>query len=726
MIGNVTPVTRRKLVEYRCKAMQGDLEVIAPELEAHAQATLAAGRAADGLALSMLFTELLHLDDQDAKSAVYFDGTIVAHLAGQSPELNIIADYNRAQLDMALWRPMPYYPSLMERAREIGLDLFDTKQLFYADEDALLSKHYDALPRFWREFLRTYRQGCWHVSYWAAGRLAREYLQIGDPQSAAWFSVYALDEKAAREAGKALLDHRDGAAIRSCVRRLLTNANLRAHFSIACEVIIAVSDVIPDDTIEATAIWLFPHCGSPTSARLGAGSLSMAWKALGKIGSRLSPDTARQAVRTAVCHPLWNAIISDPDQGVRERQDIVKALQMVVSALPAEDMESLAEHAIPLATARVSNQDYYEVVDLLCKIADKGSRELRLKMGDKLYIQGKHGTFLLGQVAQLFGKTFLPPDRLENAADQVIGMIRLQVQRLKSGEEPKEYPGKPITYTAPFNDGRIVVSMPSGIELEAMARQRHDLSPEKVNGLVEAILDALTDRENFLGNRAALVKALATFADSLADQLSDRVCSILEPMARGEIEEPTTLAPSSEGNNPLSRFRINMDGPSDLRGAALVTLAQLERTRQNCTKGRLQALLEDSLADFDPDVRRKAFIAAQILPELSEPSVMAVLQGLRDQDPNSAAAAFYVLVHSEQTKLTRSQWSLFLYATKMATQNTSINLRAAAASAVARLAPSAPTVSIKRRVVELQRMFSADVSFTVRKNCTHHEAAELS
>ncbi|HYV39717.1 MAG TPA: hypothetical protein VE988_28775 [Gemmataceae bacterium] len=718
MIDTLDPRLRKQLVAFRCAAMQGQLAAITDPLQQIATREFQAGRHDAAMAFAMLFAELLHLNGQDVECADFFETTIVPNIAHVSKEAAIIADYNRAHVDMALLRPMPYFSSLQEKCREIGLELTDVRSLFYASEDALRGKHYDALPAFWREFVRTHRLGCWHVSIQAAVRLAREYLQIEAPHDAAWYALYGQDEKVAREAAQTLLKRRDALAVRQTLKNLLLNGNLCRHFSIACEILATVADGIPDDLVDEIATWLLPRCSVTEDPRPGTGPVSIAWKALEKIGARLCGKVAKQAIQIAVTHPRWNEPVNQPTQIIVEREDIVDAVTCLVEALPVDDLASLASHAIPLATDRMLNHDYHHVVDLLCTIAQRGDTQLRTRMGDQLFIEGKPRAYLLGQVANLFGKDFLPPERLAGAADQVVDLIGLQVQRLDAGQNEKEYPGHTPKFTAQLNGGTIVVNLPTGIELEAIARNRAKLGPEKIGNIVHAILHSIQDRENFLVNKCGLIEGLASFADCLTDTLISDVFSVLKPLADGAILEPTIIPPAAAADNRLSRFTGHMGSPSDVRGKALVTLAQIERAHPTAFGSRFKGLLQEALTDLDADVRRRAFIAAQLVPKLSENAVMAVLQGLRDQDPNSGAAAFYVLTHQGKLRLRRPQWSLFLNAVKMAMHNSSKTLRAAAAAALLRLSPMAPTESIKSRVRELEAVVLADFSFAVRSALT--------
>jgi hypothetical protein len=552
------------------------------------------------------------------------------------------------------------------------------------------------------------------ASRWATTRLARECLQVGFPHEAAWYAVLSLDEDLAGQAAQALLDRRDGGAVRQTLDRLMANANLHRHFSIACEVIAGIADGIPDDLVEQVAAWLLRRCALPASPRLAKGALPMAWTAVTALGARLSTAQAQEAVRTAVNHPKWHAPVGGPQSVVLVREAMVKALTPLVHALPVADLGPLAEHVLPLATDRRADHEYAEVVNLLCQIARRADEPVKRQLGDRLFVPGRV-PYLLGQVASLFGKDFLPPERLERAVEQVRSMIMLQVQQLPPGVEPQPCPGALGSFHSPFGEGSIVVSFASTVELEAIARHREGLKEQSLDVLIQAALTMIRERENFLVNRTGLISRLATFSDRLRGELLEAVIDTLAPLAGGEIEEPTITPPAAEAEDPLNPYKTSHGRPSEVRGAALITLAKIEARTNGVPQSLLEPLLDEALSDLDPEVRRAAFAAARALPRLSEEAMMAVLQGLRDADPNSAAMAFDVLATKPDLRLTRSQWRLFLYAGKMASQSSAPQVRAAAAHALARLLNSAPSEGLRDKAAELQTTFASDFSATVRR-----------
>jgi hypothetical protein len=706
------PEVRQLLIRSRCLAMRRELPRALADLDALTATETRKGRGLERLFAAMLHAELLHLNDQDEECVKLFDAAIMPGLAGLPKEVVIIAGYNRQEALMALFRPTEDFYSLVAQARAMGFELTDADTLLSAEIYAAKGDHFKALPGFWQEVVRTFRQGCWKASRWATTRLARECLQVGFPHEAVWYAVLALEEDLAGQAAEALLDRRDAGAIRQALDRLMANANLHRHFSIACEVIARLADGIPDDLVEPIAAWLLQRCALPASPRLAQGALPMAWTALAALGARLSTAQAQETVGTAVNHPMWLAPVSGPQSVVLEREVIVEALTPLVHTLPVADLGPLAEHVLPLATDRGGNHDYAKVINLLCAIVVRADEQVKKQVGDRLFIPGQV-PFLLGQVAQLFGKDFLPPDRLESAVEQVRSMILLQVQRLLPGVEPQPCPWAHGAFHSA--DGSIVVSIASTVELEAIARHRQALKAESLDALIRTVLTMIGERENFLSNRVRLISALATFSGRLRGELFEEVIAALAPLARGEIEEPTITPPAAAAEDPLNPFKLRHGRPADVRGAALITLAKIEAQTNGVPQALLEPLLDQALSDLDPEVRRAAFAAARALPRLSEEAMMAVLQGLRDADPNSAAMAFDVLATKSEIQLTRPQWRLFLYAGKMASQSSAPLLRAAAAKALARLLPSAPSEGLQDKAEELQTTFRSDVSATVRR-----------
>jgi hypothetical protein len=168
-------------------------------------------------------------------------------------------------------------------------------------------------------------------------------------------------------------------------------------------------------------------------------------------------------------------------------------------------------------------------------------------------------------------------------------------------------------------------------------------------------------------------------------------------------------------NNPLNPNKMRMGIPAELRGVALWALARIGKHYAANVGPEIQDILEDALADLDPEVRRFAFAAARDMFKLSEAATMAVFLGTRDADPNAATSAFAALATKTDLRLTRSQWQQFIYAAKLASQSPATSLRRTAAGALCRLSPMAPSIGLRAKAGDVLASFASDVCASVRE-----------
>ncbi len=722
LLEQIDPRSRIDLVAARRKAMGGQLDAALAQLDDRIRAGNDS-RLLDLVALTMLKAELLLLDGRADRSKEVFDHMLVPRLGQLSPELSIVIEHNRNDVELALLTPesgRSFY-DLVDRQRLVGLELADASEIADAQDAAADGKHYEALPSFWREVTRTYRQACWRPHRWAAKWIARECLQIGLPHEAAYHIVVAQDGKLAKEVGDQLLARRDARAIRRTVVKLMATANLQRHFSTACEILTQVGDGIGDDQVDLLASWLMPRCSLVPVNSEATTTLKAAWEALEPIARRLSLNLAREAIATAVSHPYWTTVPSSPNSVFLAREQMVETVSHLAFALPASDLDALARQTVPLAKERMQNHDYPHVINLLCHIADRAGSTVKEWIGEQLFPPGEPVTFFVGQVAANFGKPFLPSDRMASAANQVAHNLSLQVQRLSPNEEPKPVPGGLMTYTSSLGDGKIVVTVAQGVELHAMARHCSSIPADALRHLVESAVTVISDKENFLSNRASAINGVMEFGGHLPQDLAERLLDILMPLAQGEIEEPTTVPTATITNNPLNPYKFKSGTPAQVTGIALKALARIGAPYSDTYGPKIQPILEDALGDLNSEVRRFAFAAAREMPRLSEAAIMAVLLGTRDPDPNAAASAFAALATKADLHLTRSQWQLFIYAAKMASQSPATPLRRMAASALSRLTPLAPNAVVRTKASDLLKSMVTDVCASVREAAAERE-----
>ena len=506
----------------------------------------------------------------------------------------------------------------------------------------------------------------------------------------------------------------DPALIEQVVGKVLTIANLRKHFCTACELLARVGDAIADEQLIAVAEWLLPRCSIQQDDRGTGGPLHRSWAALLPIARRLPVELARRAVLTAVSHPVWTGAGQASGASWVAREQIVETVNHLVAAVPVGDLELLAHQVLPLAQDRMLNSDYNDVINLLCHIAERGGDNVRRLIGDRLFEPGRPRYHILGQVAHVFRREYLPADRLNQLPAQVARNVRLQVQRRPHGQPFEEVPGVVFKITRETEAETIETSVVSMMDWHAAARHCQQIPPEAIREMALAAIEMLVDPDNDLGNRSSLIEGLMGLSDVLDKPSIAQVFDVLERIARGEIE-----VESERKSGPLEVIKVKSTTREDLRGIALVGAARVGRRYPDLYRERVEDLLEEAFSVPQVEVRRGAFAAFGDFPVRSEGPLLAVLLGTRDPDPGGAITAFAALAEKRDLVLNRNHWRLLLYSARLASRSTSSSLRRHAAAALFRLIDRAPRGAIHIQAEEILGRFQSDVCASVR------EAAQL-
>ena len=276
--------------------------------------------------------------------------------------------------------------NLVDKQRLIGFEFHDWLEVVSGDEAIADGRYSRSLASSWRELVRTYRQSCWGPHRWATERFARQCLGLRLLSDAAYHSVVALDNTLAGRIADELLASRDVELIRRTIVKLMSVSNLRRHFAVACEFIARVGDGVPNDQVDGIAEWLLRRCASPSTDGGMSGSLNMAWKAMEPIASRMSEPLARQAVETAVKHTCWTSVPAEVNRVFLERGQMVDTVRQLVHVLSSTEMKALAERSLPLATTLKQDNDYSNVVNLLCHIVHRADESVKAFLGDALFL----------------------------------------------------------------------------------------------------------------------------------------------------------------------------------------------------------------------------------------------------------------------------------------------------------------------------------------------------
>ena len=306
-------------------------------------------------------------------------------------------------------------------------------------------------------------------------------------------------------------------------------------------------------------------------------------------------------------------------------------------------------------------------------------------------------------------------------ADQVQQEIRRQVQWLEPNQAPEEVAEQIMEFSS-SKSGRTLKIYVAGLQgLHVLAQHRMKLDEPTIRNLLDAILDLARNKDNFCANREALLHALIKFEDAVPSAVRVQVHAKLEPLARGPVEESSEYPTAAETENPMNPVTYRSGRPENVQGMALIALAAFSAGNPAATK-RVGDLLEDSLCDHRPEIRRAGYAAAQRLSDVTEGVILGILAGLRDPEPNAAVVAFAALANQTTWKLNRNHWRVFLMATRLAQRTGNPSLRRNAAAALVAWSSKCPPQFMNEQS-ELLAEFSRDVYWSVRSivNRQHDE-----
>lgn len=716
---SAAPETRITIARLRRQAMAGEEQAALDRLEQILPT--AAAHSVDQAAILLTKAELLFLAGRYAASHDVFISELDALVPMLPHPVALVIGFNRCEVAMRRFDPVgaSRFYDLIDERRIAGIEHRDSSAILSAVNSAARGKSYESLPTIWQELLRAYRQGHWAVFREASRYMAEECLRLGLPQEAAFHAAIAFDSDLAKRIGEILLNSRDASVVNATITKLLLTANLQTHFCIACELLQKLSDVVPDSLVDRVLNWLLLRCAR-LETPAGINSIEpTAWKTVESLAARASTDSAQKIVEVALSHPAWTATAEQPDQFIRVREEIIDAINQAVDGLPVETLPELADATIPLATQRRNFKDFNNVISLLSQIAHRAPNDVKEKIKSGLYAPGLALPPVLIQSASHFGQE-IPNDggRLERYALHLADTIRHVVQRVPMGEKPLPVDGTVMTFTAGTGNERLVVHFISTEGVWALARQSNQVPAESRTTVVDALLEAISNRDNGLENRIRFIDCLRGFADSLDASLAAEIFSVLAPIARGNIDISPEIASSMPESHPLSRTRVEGTTKERVTAEALFVLAFIEQRFRPGYGERLQTIVRDALSDNSPEIRKAAFAAVREIPTIDESTWMPLLLGTRDPDSDAAALAFDAISTKQNAHLSRPQWKMAAYSLKIAQLSTSIEMRKAAALAVSRLEPQTPTTALSAEFAAIRVLFADDIAHSVRAAIT--------
>lgn len=712
MISGLTPDTRRFLINCRCRAMRQGGAPVVGLIDERSASSASELPVLDQVALALLKAEILYLDCREAEALEVFRTSVDPQLDSVPQEVRFAVGQNRRDVAWGTAADEDVFRQaerLYDQRQLAGVQLWDPQAMVRAYEAAAGGRHYEALPPLWRELTNSYHQGSWLYYRQASKRMVREFLQIGWAHSADFYMLEALDSESAKVIADHLIRWRQPQRIEQLVQRLLSNANLKHHAAVACELLALVADGVPDPIVDPVARWLLPWCSIVPEGRSELGLVASAWEAAEEIATRLEGERAREITRAATEHPSWS-------QDDHLREHLIRAVNACVVVLPPDALPELVRRTLPLAASLPGDINYDEdILGLLRHLASRGDDNIKGQIGDALYPDSGVNLELI-RIAQEFGKQ-IEADVANRMAEHFAQDVRLQVQRLAPGEEYRKPAISLGTLTARNEERTVAVSMYSNMGLRAVAAHRSLLRPETIGVFIEALLEMIREPENSLPNKVDLINGVIEFADSVMPELAEPIYEALSPLAAGQVVGLDVSAATGDPNHPLNPFKVSLGNPATVQGGALYALASIESHRPGAYGPRLAQLLEQAMSSSSIETRRLAFLAARQTPELTAPSLMRLLMGARDDDPAVAEAA--LLAVNSHSRDAEEFWHLLVYALTLASESTHTNVRRAAAFTVNNLHTRPPNEEIINKMQDLKVKLRADICHSVRSQISN-------
>jgi len=663
----------------------------------------------DAAVVGLLRAELLYLNHESKRALEVLKQEVLPQVNGLDSLDRLVLEENMVDVGLDLWAPEAFkeFYEVVDRRKIAGFEFSDSEALQSAFEALSKGKADKAISTLSSELIRCHRFGCWRASKRVATAYAVACIKAGALQEACYYATLGQADQLAEEIASAIANRRDPNLVRRVVRASISDANLRRHFVTMSKIIAQIHDFLPDDILSEVVNWLLPRCRETSIGVMGPSGMLAAWEALTPIGDRLPAGLALEALDIAIAHPLWLAERPDQNRVLVGRDKLLKAVIHLVHAVAPEHLERITEATLPLAVDRVQNHDYPNVIDLLCNISELGGPVLKAKIAAVLYLPDRPMNRILAQLSDFFEKTRLTSEQLCRLADNVIAETYLQVQRLSSGEKAVELPERIMWMNEPRPSGELVVTIGSGVGSVALVRHREQLDRERIERLATANLAMALERDNAFVNRESQLAQLAELSDQLSDERRIEIFRSLVRVARGEFQ------PSREEREANSApVRGHFGNAEDFQGMAIVCLAAIGFSVPALAR-KLHSILEESLTDSRPKIRRGAYDATRKVPDLKEPGILAVLIGTRDPDNSAAIAAFAALAGRPEWRFTKSLWRLFLLSVRMASQSNDVNLRRHAAIALTGRMAIAQT-KLRAEADELLDAFRRDVAYSVR------------
>jgi hypothetical protein len=708
VIDKLTPQARINIAKAKVVAMKFGVE----EGVSLLHGVEADGNPLDVVAAGLAESELYYLDCN-------FDAALRVFTSRVDPLLDridervasIIAD-NKSRIQMASLRfPAPEeFEHLVDQRRILGVEMHDYAGLLEAADWAAKGKHFNALPIYWQQVLRTHRLQNWRAIAMAEKEFSRECLSLGSWEDAAYHAMMCLQQETIEAVGKGLLGSKSVENIRRALARVLKLSSLAGHAVQVMGLIEATSDGIPDDLLDEVTKWLMKHAEPKGNAPFFSPMFESLWSAIASIANRLDAKHAKTFVDCA-CQNVAS-------QGNNiHRQHAIKALISLCPKLSSDGLANLKNAVLPLVGERKNDFDYVDAMNLLIYIAHYGGDNLRDSIRQQIVPPGTEiRDAVLLHAANVFGWTPQNPESFSYGARTCAAVIGKQIQRLAPGEEPANIGAiYTVTHGLP-QDQRIAVHLAGGIpHLEALTSYRKIIEETALRDLLAAILAMISEDDNLIGNRVNLIRVLSRYFDVIPGGLEQEIVNTLEPLAAGQITETDIGQTYAQVNNPLNPYKTGSCNPVELRGAALAALGVMEKYQPNIKTQLHDGLLVQALTSADPELRRLGLIAVEKCATLSRDEAILIALATLDPDDVVAASGMRALYNAgTRLELDATAEQIVVRALESAIGSQSVKRRRNAAALLSVIQIQRLTPETRIRMERIADEYRRDICYSVR------------
>jgi len=691
-------------------AMLGELPPALEQLTEAVAVCRLERRAPDAIALSMKKAELLHLQCSDEQARSIFTTEVDPEIDALPIGMRVVVDQNRNTVGMTLWDPesVREFYRLVDFRKELQSQASDGGTVAFAEAASANGRYYESLPVFWREVLLAYEAGTWVTQRRPQRRLGYEWLKVGQPQHTAYFAMTAQDTDLMDAAAKMLLAAREAEWIELTLDKVLPKAHLLVHAGLACVLLAKVWDIIPESRFSEVLDFVISKAALRPQNREDVQRIERAWLAIGQLAQRFSAEQSERVCDIALGHPLLS--------GPGHRKALINALVRCVPKISSASRKRVAEEAASLVGERSHQIDLPDALNLVAVIAEVSDEDFKSGLAERLGLRSSTAVpRALTTLAPVFGLR-LAEEGLEKACKECARQIRLQVQHVAPDQKPDKSLSSLSELTTEREGRGIHVFLGGGSQLLDVVLANHDcLTPEMLDGLVNAIQGSISESDNLLANKSLLLEAIGILADRLSGKTASSAFTAFLAFAKGSIAEPKIVSGGPFSRHALNPIQIDLGDAADVQGRAIYALAKLNKALGGARDAELITIVEDAMTSLSPAVRAYALASIRELPTPADSLLIGILMATRDSDPNVARCAFQTLAKGSELNLTAPQQQAFTYSIKMALQSSEIALRLEAARAAAKVRQNDITENETRAVSEIENLITHDVSHFVRR-----------